>query len=186
MPDLASVPLWAWIVIGVVVLLVVAGLVSWFVFGRKALVRRYLIGIVGKRESIRASRRTLETVVGNLADESDEALGLFATDPASEYRRSLIEVRDQMRVLADELDTRSMPSRLVRVAEELADAAYVLAEEAGRVRDEMEPGEVLSALSEVDLARVAAQAIEADHWIDEACVEYGVEDAAVYGGGLYI
>lgn len=183
---LAGVPLWVWIVIGVVVLLCVAAVVLWFVVGRKMSGRRYLIAMIGRRESVRASRRTLEAVMRHLADESDEALAGFAVDPGSEDRRSLVEIRDQMRVLADELDTRPMPSRLVRVAEELADAAFVVSEEAGRVRDEMEAAEVLSALSQIDLGRVAAQVVEADHWIDEACAEYGVEDTAVYGGGLYI
>ncbi len=183
---LEGVPVWILIVVGAVVLLIAALAVSWFVFGRRALVRRYLIGLVGRRESVRASKRTLEAVMRHLADETDEALTHFAENPAAEDRRSLVEVRDQMRVLADELDTRPMPSRLVRVAEELADAAFVVAEEAGRISDDMEGDEVFSALAEIDLGRVATQAEEADHWIDEARVEYEVEDAAVYGGGLYI
>jgi len=184
--DLAAVPVWVWILLGTLLAVGVAGLVFWFAYGRQALARRYLVGLIGRRESVCASRRTLEAIMRHLADESDEALAAFADDPTSEDRRSLAEVRAQMAVLADELDTRPMPSRIVRVAEELADAAFVIAEEAGRVRDEMDAAEVLAALAQVDLSRVAQQADEADHYIDEASGEYGVEDTAVYGGGLYI
>jgi hypothetical protein len=150
------------------------------------LIRRYVVGLVGRREHVRASRRTLEAVVRHLADESDEALAEFADNPASVDRRSLVEVHDRMQVLTDELDTRPMPARIVRVAEELADAAFVIAEESGRIRDDMSAEEVLGALSEVDLERVARQADEADVWTAEVCSEYEIEDAAVYGGGLYI
>lgn len=186
MPDLSGVPIWIWVVAGSIVGLALVAVVVWLTFGQRAVVRRYLVVLVGRRESIRASLRTLEAIMRHLVDESDESLAEFATDHTSADRRALMEVGDRMRMILDELDTRSLPSRLIRPAEELADAAYVIAQEAGRVTDDMAPDRVLEALGEVDLARVTAQMREADEWLDDACQEYGVEDAAVYGGGLYI
>lgn len=186
MPEFTGMPLWAWIMIATVAAALAIGVVLWFTLGRRVLTRRYLVALVGRRESVRASKRTLEAVLRHLADESDEALAEFAEDSRSVDRRALVEVRDQMRVLADELDTRPMPGRLIQVAEELADAAFVIAEQSGRFPGNMEADEVLAALSKMDLARVRTQVEEADRWIDEACVEYEIEDTAVYGGGLYI
>ena len=186
MPDLSGVPIWIWVVLGALVVLALLAAVVWVTFGRRAVLRRYLVFLVGRRESVRASLRTLEAIVRHLVDESDESLAEFATDTASADRRALMEVGDRMRMILDELDTRSLPSRLIRPAEELADAAYVIAQESGRIKDNMAPDQVLEALGEVNLTSVAAQMREADEWLDDACQEYGVEDAAVYGGGLYI
>ncbi len=186
MPQYAGMPVWVWIVIAIASAIVIGGAIVALTVGRRALTRRYLVALIGRRENVRASRRTLEAVMRHLVDESDEALGAFAEDPASVDRRALIEVRDGMRVVVDELDTRPMPGRLIRVAEELADAAFVIAEESGRVRDNLVADEVLEALAKIDLSRVAKQVDEANVWIDEACAEYEIEDTAVYGGGLYI
>jgi len=185
-PDLETIPMWALVTAGSVLLLVVISIVLWFALGRKLVVRRYLVTLIGRRESIRASRRTLETVIRHLVDEPDEALVDFAYQPNSPDRRTLAEITAQMLLVRDELDTRPLPSRLVRVADELADAAYVIAEEASRVTDEMSAEAVLGALSEINLTRVVAQTVEADRWVDDVSEEYGVEDASVYGGGLYI
>lgn len=186
MPELGMIPVWALVVAGSALLVVVGTALFWFIVGRKMVVRRYLVKLIARRESVRASRRTLEAVVRHLVDEPDEALVEFAYEAHSPDRRTLAEIAAQMKLILDELDTRPLPSRLVRVAEELSDAAFVLAEEASRITDEMSPEDVLAALSEMDLTRVIAQIQEADRWVDDACEEYDVEDAAVYGGGLYI
>ncbi|MDP2400376.1 MAG: hypothetical protein Q8M66_00205, partial [Actinomycetota bacterium] len=97
--------------------------------------RRYLTGLVGSRERVFAARRTLEEVVRHLAGLSDEELEKFATDARSEDRRALVELAYSMRLTRDELDMWRIPSRLHAVASEFADAAHLIAEQAGYVTD---------------------------------------------------
>jgi hypothetical protein len=149
-------------------------------------VKRALVSLVSRREAIQASRRTLEAVMRHLADEDDDSLALFATHPESEDRRALAEVTARMEIAVEELDTRALPSPLVPVAEGLADAAFVIYEEAGRVGGSSEADEVFAALAEVDLLRVSSVVDAADERVKAACERYHLDEAAVYGGGLYI
>ena len=148
--------------------------------------RAALVALVGRREAIHAARRSLEDVVRHLAEKDDEALEGFATDPEHEDRRSLTEVASRMHLFVDELDTKALPSSLVGVAEGLADAAFVISEEAGRVGETTDSLEVFESLVAIDLARVGSVVDAADLRVKAACERYHLDEAAVYGGGLYI
>jgi ABC-type multidrug transport system fused ATPase/permease subunit len=164
-PLVGGLALWVWILIAFVLVAIgVGGYFGWRL-GSVRVIRRYLTGLVGSRERIFAARRT---------------------DARSEDRRALVELAYGMRLTRDELDVRRMPSRLHTVASELADAAHLIAEQAGRVTDDLPAPAVFDAVGEIDLVGVSFQYDHASAVLDELCEEYGVEDAAVYGGGLYI
>ncbi len=180
--------IWIWIALAVGVLCVAVG----GFFGVRALwlrsVRRTLVSLVGRREGILASRRTLDAVIVHLAEGDDATLEEFALHPESEDRRALTEVAASMEIATEELDTRALPGSLVPVAEGLADAAFVVYEEAARVGESTESEEVFEALAAIDLARVLAVFDAADGRLRTACERYHLdeEEIAVYGGGLYI
>ncbi len=177
---------WIWLALGFAVLLLGAA----GYFGVRALwaraLRRSVVSLIGQREAILASRRTLEAVVRHLADEDDEALEHFATHPESEDRKALAEVTMRMEILAGELDTRPVPRTLVPVAEGLADAAFVISREAGRIGESAIADEVYEELAQIDLASVADVYRGADARVKEAAERYHLDEASVYGGGLYI
>lgn len=184
---MSDLPVWALAVIAAsaVLLLGTGGFFLWRWLWFRAS-RRYLVGLVGRRENIMASRRSLENVVQHLVELSDEELLAFAEDPESVDRKALAEVTARMRILADELWTIPLPKRLWPVGEALGDIAATIADEAGRITDLMDADEVLAGLAAIDLAAVGTEFERAEALVDEACSHYHVEDAAVYGGGLYI
>lgn len=186
MPDFSGVPTWAWAVIAVSLVVAAVGGYFLFRFIRHMVQRRLIEGMVPKMQSVEAARRSLETVMSHLAADTDEALLEFAGSSGSVDRVALLEVEQRMRLLRDELDHTPLPEDVIPIAVALADAAHVIAEEAGRVHDGMSPDEALAALGEIDLGRVADQAVSASLVLKTACEEYRIEDAAVYGGGLYI
>ena len=155
--------------------------------GWKALERRYLLRLISRREAVCAVRQALEDAVVRLAEGSDEQLELFADDPDSQERKMLLEVRVRAQILRDELDTMSLPKRLVPAAEALADAAYIVAKEAGKIRDADRGTDVLVELGTIDLGTVAEVFERAASAVSLTCQVCEVdEDAAVYGGGLYL
>ena len=186
MLDVSTVPTWAWAVIGVSVLVLVVLGYFLYRFVRYTVERRLIGGMVPKMQSVEAARRSMETVMTHLAEDTDEALLEFAKSPESMDRVALAEVEQRMRLLRDELDQTSLPDDVIPVAVALADAAHVIAEEAGRVTDSMGPDAALSALAAIDLGLMADQVVSASMVLKSACEEYRIEDAAVYGGGLYI
>jgi len=79
------------------------------------------------------------------------------------------------------------PSVSVPAAEALADAAYIVAKEAGKIRDADRGTVVLSELGTIDLGTVAEVYERAASAVSLTCQVCDVdEDAAVYGGGLYL
>lgn len=180
-------PWWGWLIAGIMGV-VLLGVVVFFGFRWTwhGASRRYLVQLIGRSENIIASRRTLEAVMGNLAEESAESLMEFAEDPESVDRKALLELTQGMAIVADELWTMPLPKRLWPVGEALGDAAATIGEESGRIHDLMESDEVLAALGEVNLSKVAEEHDRAQELVHEVCAYYDVEDAAVYGGGLYI
>lgn len=183
---MAGVPSWVWALVAAGVLILAVGGVFAYRAIHLQVVRRRIVALIGRRENIEASRRTLEAVMRHLLDESDEDLVAFAYDADSEDRKSLFEIEQRMRMLRDDLDYIPLPSRLVPAAQELADAAHVIAEESGRIEDDMDADTVLAALAQIDLSRVSGQVTTARASLHAVAEEFGVEDAAVYGGGLYI
>lgn len=185
--DLASVPSWAWwIAAGLAALLLFAGGYFGSRLAYRRISRRYLIQIIGRREGVLASRRTLEAVVRHLADEDDEKFEHFAAHPEDEDRKALSEVARRMEIVTEELDTMSLPRSLRPVAAILADAAYIIGEEAGRVGETADPDAVFSSLANVNITRVVEAFEAADAKVKEASERFELDEAAVYGGGLYI
>ncbi|PKQ30288.1 MAG: hypothetical protein CVT60_01100 [Actinobacteria bacterium HGW-Actinobacteria-10] len=186
MPDMSQSS-WLWIVVAVGILIVVG--LGWFVgykIAFRRIVRRYLVGMIARRENLEASRRALETVIAHLADADDEKLMEFAGDAASEDRRTFHEVAQRMGLLRDELDHMRLPARVVPVAEQMADSAYLIALEAGKIHDDMTADEVLEAVGSIDLSAIWTHLDETRRVLEATCGEYDIQETAVYGGGLYI
>jgi hypothetical protein len=181
------VPVWGWVAIGAGSVLLLAAAVIGSVLGWRGLERRYLLRLVSRREAIDAVRQALDDVVLHLAQGSDETLNHFAQDPDALERRTLHEVTSRAQILADELDSMALPKKLIPAAEILGDAAYAIALEAGKVHDGLIGDAALDALGSVDLTGIAGTYAAATREVQRACEVCGLEeDAAVYGGGLYL
>jgi len=182
-----AMPVWVWalVVLAAGALLGVAGYFiwrwSWYRYSR-----RYLVRLLGRQESLSASRRTLEAVLRHLADESEDALIEFAQDIDAVDRKALLEERQRCVVLEDELRTMPMPKRLIPAADALGDTAQALALEATRIAEDQTEDEVLQALSELNLESVSERFDVADALMKDAIEYYDMSDQVVYGGGLYI
>jgi len=80
-----------------------------------------------------------------------------------------------------------LPRRLIPAANRLADAAYEVSVEAGKVHDEDIGDLALEALSSIDISAIASVFDAARVEISRVCELCSVEeDASVYGGGLYL
>lgn len=179
-------PVWGWIAIGVGGVLLLAALGAAGYLGWRALERRYLLQLVSRREAVDATRQALEDSLLRLAGGTDAQLHVFADDPDSIERRALHEVASRARILADELDTMTLPKPLVPAADALGDAAWIVGREAGRVNDDLLGDAALEALGEIDLTEIADVNRRALEVVTHVCAECGFEDEAVYGGGLYL
>ncbi|NTU71906.1 MAG: hypothetical protein HGB10_08840 [Coriobacteriia bacterium] len=181
------VPLWGLIALGVGALLLIGALAVMGFLSWRSLERRYLVRLISRREAVFAVRQALEEAVIRLAEGSDEQLQLFADDPDSHERKMMHEVRIRSQILRDELDTMSLPKRLVPAAESLADAAYIVNRESAKIKDNETGSGVLAELGTIDLGTVAEVFERAAAAIALTCQVCDVEeDAAVYGGGLYL
>jgi len=185
-PDVSGFPTWVWAVVGITIVVLAVGGYFLFRYIRYVVERRLVLRMVPKMQNIEASKRSLDAVMLHLLEDSDEALLEFARSADSVDRIALTEVEQRMRLLRDELDLMSLPNEVVPLATALADAAHVIAEESGRVHEGMDADAALAALAQINLSRVADQTVSASLVLKSACEEYRIEDAAVYGGGLYI
>ncbi len=180
-------PLWGAIslVLGLVLLLGALGFMGYL--GLRTVERRYLLRLISRREAVFAVRQALEDAVVRLAEGTDEELSDFAENPDSQERKILHEVRIRAQILRDELDSMSLPKRLVPAAEALADAAFIVGMEAAKIRDADRGSDVLGELGTIDLGSVAEVFERATAAVSLTCQVCDVEeDAAVYGGGLYL
>ena len=179
--------LWGWIAIGAGGVLIAAAMVIAAIYGWRELERRYLLRLVTRREAIDAVRLALEDTVSRLAQGSDEMLSLFAADTDAQERRSLHEVTSRARILADELDMMALPKKLIPAADALADTAFAIGREAGKVHDDCLGDSAFDALGSIDLSSVSALYAAASLEVQRVCEVCGLQDdAAVYGGGLYL
>lgn len=179
-------PVWAWVAIVAGALLLTAASVAVGVFAWRAYERRVLLRLVVRTEAAEAAAAALLEAVSRLAASSDEDLETFAEDPDSIERRALADVRSRGSLIASELDHMPLPRRLIPVAESIADAAVVVAEEAGRVTDDARSTAALEQVSSIDLARVRGYSKRARAVLAGACEACGLDETAVYGGGLYL
>lgn len=172
------------VAIGTLMLVAVALLGGWLLYRRQ--VRRSVVRLVGARESIRHAAEALERVLDHLAAGDDEVLASFAADPNHEDRRALHEIALKMRIAGEDLAGLALPKGAWAAATLLERAAFRISEEAGRVGEPTEPVAVLEALAAVDTASVRQARRTADTELDSLRERYGIEETAVYGGGLYI
>ncbi|HSK48121.1 MAG TPA: hypothetical protein VLA05_08990 [Coriobacteriia bacterium] len=179
-------PLWGWVAIGSGVLLLVAAGVAAVVLGWRAYERKALLRLLVRAEAVEAAASALLETFTRLANGSDSELEVFAEDPGSPERHALAEIHTRANLLADELDRMPLPRKLIPVAEALADAAYTICEQSGCVRDEDTDGVALERLLSIDLERVQSYTDKARQITTGACDVCGLDETAVYGGGLYL
>jgi hypothetical protein len=180
------VPVWAWIAIGAGIVAVIAVAVVAGVISYRAAEERYVMRLVRSREGLDFVRQALGDSLGRLAEGSEAELRDFAENPDSTERRALHEVASRARLLADELDATPLPNKLVPAADALADAAYLVAKEASRVTDETLGESALIELGSIDLDAVETYYGAAIAAVGNVCKSCGIDDSAVYGGGLYL
>jgi len=180
------VPVWAVIalVVGIALLLAATAAAVWF--GWRAYERRLLLRLVGRLEALEATAQALVDAIGRLSEAPDDELEAFAADTGAAERRVLAEVRSRAHILHEELDHMPLPSRLVPVAEAMADAAFVVAREAGCIADTDSGEEALEKLSSIDLGVVIGYTAQARTKLAALCAVCGLQETAVYGGGLYL
>lgn len=179
-------PLWAWIAIGAGIVALIAAGVAAGVLAYRAAEERYVMRLVQWREGVDFVRQALGDSMGRLAEGSDAELRDFAENPDSAERRALHEVATRARMLADELDVTPLPKSLTSTADSLADAAYLIAREAGRVTDEVRGDAALEALGRIDLDAVETYYRAALNAVTAVCEAHGIDESAIYGGGLYL
>lgn len=171
-------------IVGAVVLvgvLVAAGWYGWREYERKLLLR-----LMGRLEAIEAAAQALIDAIGRLSEAPDDELEAFTEDANAPERRVLAEVRQRAHILYDELDHMSLPGRLVPIAEATADAAFVVAREAGCIEETDLGAQALDKLAQIDLEAVTGYVARARTTLGAMCAVCGLEDTAVYGGGLYL
>lgn len=179
---------YVWIIAAAVLAIFVLGIASYVLFRllSKHWIRRSVMHLIGYRERITASRRTLEAVVNHLVCGDESVLVSFASDSADDNRRALSEIGTRMLITRDELDVRRFHPLTHKAAEELADVAHLIAMCALTYEAGMSSDEILDALPSVDLKGISEQYQIADAILVELCIAYDVDESVVYGGGLYI
>ncbi|MDZ4169435.1 MAG: hypothetical protein U1E26_07245 [Coriobacteriia bacterium] len=179
-------PGWATIALVVGVVLLLAAAVGGAFLGWRAYSRKRLLRLLVKAEAVEAAAQGLDETLTRLSEGDDEALAEFAKDPESSERRALHEVAMRATMLADELDRMALPRSLVVLAEELGDAAFLVAQEASRISDDDREEGALELLATIDLKAVRAYTQKARRSLAEVSESFGLDETAVYGGGLYL
>jgi hypothetical protein len=165
---------------------VLAGALVAGVLAYRSAEERNVLKLVRWREGVDFVRQGLGDSLGRLAEGSQAELRAFAENPSSAERRALHEVASRAQLLADELDSTPLPGSLTHTAEALADAAYLIGREASRIPDDVVGDAALDALGCVDLDGVETYYRAAIAAVKQVCEACGVDDSAVYGGGLYL
>lgn len=179
-------PTWAIIVLIAGLVLVVAGVAAAVWFGWRAYERKQLLRLIGKLEAVEAAAQALVDSIGRLSEAPIDELEAFTLDSGAPERRVLAEVHGRAHLYYDELDQMPLPKKLVPIAEGIADAAYVVAREADCISDSDIGEAALDKLASVNLEAVTNYTAQARTRLSAMCAVCGLEDTAVYGGGLYL
>jgi hypothetical protein len=178
-----------WVIYGIITavgVLLIAGIVIGSIVLWRRQLSRSLIGLVGRRESVRAAYRALESVFSALAEESADGITAFAVDPSSEHRKALEELQSRMAILVEELQAIALPKAFWHSADLLMAAAAKLRDEVGKINTAPTPDAVLAGVRVIDVAGIRSGIAAAGEELDRLLRENHIEDPAVYGGGLYI
>ncbi len=97
-----------------------------------------------------------------------------------------MEVASRSALLADEIDATAFPKSLLPAATALGDVAYLIVRESAKVQAGMKGDSALEALGSIDLEAVETYYRAALVAVEDACESCGLQDANVYGGGLYL
>lgn len=178
-----------WVVYGIITavgVLLIAGIVIGSLLLWRRQLRRSLIALVGRRESIRAAYRALESIFAALSAETPEGITRFAIDPASEHRKALEELQRRMNIQVEELQAIALPKQFWHCADMLQAAASKMRDEVVKINVAPSPEAVLNGVGTIDVAGIRSAMAAAGTELERLLRENNVEDPAVYGGGLYI
>jgi hypothetical protein len=167
-------------------LLLAAAVTAAVFFGGRRYTRRALMRLIVRAEAVDAAADALIGVVEQIGSATEEDAAAFADDAESVERRALHELHARAAIIVDELDHMPLPKRLVPVAEALSDAAFVVREQSECVGDDDRGQEALERLASVDVEQVQSYREKAHILLGEMCDSCGLDDRAVYGGGLYL
>jgi hypothetical protein len=156
------------------------------VYGARVVQRRLLLRLVVRLEAVEAAAQALQDAVAHLAGASDAELEAFADHVDHVDRRVLGDVRSRAALIVDELDHMPLPKSLIPAAEAVADAAFVIAQQAACVSDSDTGPLALEHLGDIELGLAKDYTVRARILVTGACDLCGLEDTAVYGGGLYL
>ncbi len=170
-------------IVGAVAIAAALSAAVWY--GWRAYERQQLLRLIGRLEAVEAVAQALVDSIGRVSEMPDDELEAFTDDVDAPERRVLAEVKGRAHIIYDELDHMPLPGRLIPIAEAIADAAFVVAREAGCIDDAVD-GEALDKLAQIDLEAVTGYSARARTTLGAMCAVCGLEDTAVYGGGLYL
>jgi hypothetical protein len=178
-----------WVIYGIIAaagVLLIAGIVIGAVLLWRRQVRNSLIGLVSRREAIRAAYRALESVFATLAEDSADEVVEFATSPASVQRKALEELVGRMGMQTDELQNVALPKKFWHCADLLMAASVKLRDEVSAIHRAPTPDAVLAGVGRIDVAGIRAAIAAGGEELDRLLHDNRIEDPSVYGGGLYI
>jgi hypothetical protein len=178
-----------WVIYGIIAavgVLLIAGIVIGALLLWRRQVRAALIGLVSRREAIRAAYRALESVFAALAEDSPAEITEFAMNAASVQRKSLEELVGRMSMQSEELQNVALPKRFWHCADLLMAASSKLRDEVSAIHRAPTPDAVLAGVGRIDVSGVRSAIAAAGEELDRLLHENRVEDPSVYGGGLYI
>lgn len=173
-----------YIIIAVVALALIAATAFLARLAWRRQVRRYIVALMGRREAIVASLKTVDGVLAELRAGGVENVIAFV-GPESEDRRVIAEIATRMRIETEELADLPLPKKLWPLADLLGEAAGALASAAAAV-GESEGDAALDALAALDLKCLREAIAGAETEIERLRTAYELTDPSVYGGGLYI
>lgn len=152
----------------------------------RASVRRVLRELIQQKEGVKALVGGVTEARSRLlrADAQDRRVQ-FVFDPTSPERAPFVDLADRAQQLVDALDSLAVPKKLVKLAEGLADIAFVVERDLTSMLG-TEGNPALEQLERLDTARLTEAIGTVEEQMDIVAVKYGVREVAVYQGGLYV
>jgi hypothetical protein len=148
-------------------------------------VRRLLVTLTGRVESLDLAVRSLTGVLDRLSEAGDDEWEAFVDDGESDERRALGELGHRMDVLGHELAVMPLPRFLHPMADDMQAVAEKMRDLAATI-DGGDPEVIIDALAEIDLRELSNRVSSLVDQLTEHKQALKVTDEAVYGGGLYI